>query len=67
MRRGLSPLSQKLSEMQKFFGLEMTGTLDAATVEVMRKPRCGVPDVDISAYSIFGNEFKWQKSSLTYR
>lgn len=67
VRRALSPLSQKLSEMQRFFGLEITGTLDPATLEVMRKPRCGVPDGDISAFSIFGNGLKWQKSSLTYR
>lgn len=67
LRRALAPLSQKLSEMQRFFGLEVTGKLDPATVEMMRKPRCGVPDGDISAFSIFGNSFKWQKRILTYR
>lgn len=67
VRRALSPLSRKLSELQKFFRLEITGTLDAETLEVMRKPRCGVPDVDISAFSIFGNDLKWQKNDLTYR
>uniref|UniRef100_H3CC98 interstitial collagenase n=1 Tax=Tetraodon nigroviridis TaxID=99883 RepID=H3CC98_TETNG len=67
VRRALSPLSQKLSEMQRFFGLEITGTLDPATLEVMRKPRCGVPDGKISAFSIFGDNLKWQKKNLTYR
>lgn len=67
VRRAVIPLSQKLSEMQRFFGLEVTGKLDPATVEVMRRPRCGVPDGDISAFSVFGSSFKWQKSNLTYR
>ncbi|XP_076017465.1 collagenase 3-like [Genypterus blacodes] len=66
-RRGISPVSRKLSEMQRFFGLEITGMLDTDTVEMMKKPRCGVPDGDIARFSTFGRNFKWQKNSLTYR
>lgn len=55
----------KLAEMQKFFGLTVTGTLDSKTLEVMKKPRCGV--VDVAAYSTFGADTKWQKNQLTYR
>lgn len=67
VRRGISPLSRKLREMQGFFGLEITGRLDSDTLEMMSKPRCGVPDTESSAYSIFGNGLKWQKNHLTYR
>uniref|UniRef100_A0A8C1H5A7 interstitial collagenase n=1 Tax=Cyprinus carpio carpio TaxID=630221 RepID=A0A8C1H5A7_CYPCA len=59
------PLPSKLEEMQKFFGLTVTGTLNRETLEVMKKPRCGVPDV--AAYSTFGGRPKWQTNKLTYR
>ncbi len=39
---------------RKFFGLKVTGKLDKQTMEVMKKPRCGVRDV--AAYSTF----EWQ-------
>nr|XP_046267682.1 matrix metalloproteinase-18-like [Scatophagus argus] len=67
VRRGISPLNRKLSEMQKFFGLHITGTLDEDTVAMMKKPRCGVPDVKIARFSTFGGSIKWKKNSLTYR
>ncbi|KAM4620057.1 collagenase 3a [Polymixia lowei] len=66
-RRGISQLSRKLSEMQRFFGLEITGMLDSNTVELMKKPRCGVPDHQLARFSTFGNELQWQTNSLTYR
>uniref|UniRef100_A0A673LEB9 interstitial collagenase n=1 Tax=Sinocyclocheilus rhinocerous TaxID=307959 RepID=A0A673LEB9_9TELE len=59
------PLPDTLKEMQKFFRLKVTGKLDKKTLEVMKKPRCGVPDV--AAYSTFGGKPKWQKNKLTYR
>ncbi|KAM9846589.1 collagenase 3-like [Aulostomus maculatus] len=67
IRRGISPMSKKLSEMQRFFGLQITGTLDANTLEIMKRPRCGIPDSNIGQFSTFGNNLKWQKNSLTYR
>ncbi|XP_051973338.1 collagenase 3-like [Xyrauchen texanus] len=60
-----SDLSLRLKEMQVFFGLQVTGKLNAETLDVMKKPRCGVPDV--AAYSTFGGEYKWKKNNLTYR
>ncbi|XP_032390192.1 collagenase 3 [Etheostoma spectabile] len=66
-RQGISQVSRKLSEMQRFFGLQITGTLDADTLAVMKKPRCGVPDTNIARFSTFGRNLKWQKNSLTYR
>ncbi|XP_016330558.1 collagenase 3-like [Sinocyclocheilus anshuiensis] len=59
------PLPDTLKEMQKFFGLKVSGKLDKKTLEVMKKPRCGVPDV--AAYSTFGGNPKWQTTKLTYR
>ncbi|XP_047464028.1 collagenase 3-like [Mugil cephalus] len=67
VRRGISQVTKKLSEMQRFFGLQITGTLDADTLAMMKKPRCGVPDVNIAQFSTFGNNFKWEKNDLTYR
>uniref|UniRef100_A0A8C1WYB5 interstitial collagenase n=1 Tax=Cyprinus carpio TaxID=7962 RepID=A0A8C1WYB5_CYPCA len=58
-------LVQRLKEMQQFFRLKVTGKLDDETLDVMRKPRCGVPDV--AAYSVFQGDYKWKKHNLTYR
>ncbi|KAM6970468.1 collagenase 3a [Aplochiton taeniatus] len=64
-RRGVSQMSQKVREMQKFFGLTVTGSLDSDTVDLMKKPRCGVPEV--ARFSTFGRDLKWQTNQLTYR
>lgn len=57
--------SQDLQAMQAFFGLEVTGTLNKETVEVMKAPRCGVSD--ISRYGHFPGKPKWEKRLITYR
>ncbi|XP_041918944.1 collagenase 3-like [Alosa sapidissima] len=54
-----------LEAMQSFFGLEVTGTLDKNTIEVMKAPRCGVSD--ISRYGHFAGRPKWEKKLITYR
>ncbi|KAI2578536.1 MMP2 isoform 7, partial [Pan troglodytes] len=51
--------------MQKFFGLPQTGDLDQNTIETMRKPRCGNPDV--ANYNFFPRKPKWDKNQITYR
>ncbi|XP_068186502.1 collagenase 3-like [Antennarius striatus] len=66
-RRGFRSLRRKLSEMQRFFGLHITGTLDTETIDMMKKPRCGVPDGNLARFSTFGRNLKWEKNSLTYR
>ncbi|XP_074072666.1 macrophage metalloelastase-like [Macrotis lagotis] len=59
------PIVQKIEEMQDFFGMNVTGTLDSTTLEMMHKPRCGVPDVH--DFSTFPNRPRWKKYDLTYR
>ncbi|XP_015345431.1 matrix metalloproteinase-27 isoform X1 [Marmota marmota marmota] len=58
-----SLLDGKIREMQAFFGLTVTGKLDSRTLEIMKTPRCGVPDVGQYGYTLPG----WRNHSLTYR
>uniref|UniRef100_A0A8C8ZB27 Stromelysin-1 n=1 Tax=Prolemur simus TaxID=1328070 RepID=A0A8C8ZB27_PROSS len=64
-RKDSGPVVKKIREMQKFLGLEVTGKLDSNTLEVISKPRCGVPDV--GHFSTFLGTPKWRKTQLTYR
>uniref|UniRef100_A0A3B5LZI7 72 kDa type IV collagenase n=1 Tax=Xiphophorus couchianus TaxID=32473 RepID=A0A3B5LZI7_9TELE len=64
-RCNLMVLKDTLKKMQKFFSLQETGEIDAKTVEIMKKPRCGVPDV--ANYNFFHRRPKWQKKDVTYR
>ncbi|XP_011384367.1 matrix metalloproteinase-27 [Pteropus medius] len=58
-----SLIDGKIQEMQAFFGLTVTGKLDTNTLEIMKTPRCGVPDVGQYGYTLPG----WRKYNLTYR
>lgn len=58
-------LGKALLKMQKQLGLEETGELDAATLEAMRAPRCGVPDM--GTFATFEGNLKWDHTDLTYR
>ncbi|NXU57198.1 MMP3 protein, partial [Turnix velox] len=60
-----SPMKQKIKEMQEFFGLEVTGSVDSGTLDLVQKRRCGFPDV--AGFSTFAGEPKWAKQVLTYR
>nr|XP_057945444.1 72 kDa type IV collagenase [Doryrhamphus excisus] len=64
-RCNLMVLKDTLKKMQKFFSLQETGEVDAKTVEIMKKPRCGVPDV--ANYNFFHRKPMWQKKDITYR
>ncbi|XP_075054028.1 matrix metalloproteinase-18-like [Mixophyes fleayi] len=64
-KKNISPFSEKIGEMQKFFGLEVTGKLDSDTMEMMHEPRCGF--VDVGEFSTFPGNPGWRKKDLTYR
>ncbi|NXE51503.1 MMP1 collagenase, partial [Casuarius casuarius] len=64
-RKSVNTVSEKLKEMQAFFGLKVTGKPDPDTLEKMSKPRCGVPDVEKYVFTE-GNP-KWKRNNLTYR
>ncbi|XP_043851200.1 interstitial collagenase-like [Dromiciops gliroides] len=63
-KKNSSPVVEKLKEMQKFFGLKVTGKPDDETLKIMKQPRCGVPDV--SQFAITEGNPKWEKKHLTY-
>uniref|UniRef100_A0A8D2JKZ1 Matrix metallopeptidase 12 n=1 Tax=Sciurus vulgaris TaxID=55149 RepID=A0A8D2JKZ1_SCIVU len=65
MKVGKTFLEEKIQEMQQFFGLKVTGQLDTSTLEMMHKPRCGVPDVH--HFSTFEGRPMWKKHEITYR
>ncbi|XP_069059306.1 matrilysin-like isoform X1 [Pleurodeles waltl] len=56
---------EKIKEMQRFFRLSVTGSLNSETINLMEKPRCGVPDV--AAFQLLPGKPKWTKNELTYR
>ncbi|XP_074772590.1 matrilysin isoform X2 [Athene noctua] len=58
-------LEERIKEMQKFFHLTVTGKLNAETEEMMKQPRCGVPD--IAEYNTFPGNPRWRKKHLTYK
>ncbi|XP_065482925.1 stromelysin-1-like [Caloenas nicobarica] len=63
--RNLNHMADKIREMQSFFGLEVTGELNHKTLDMMKQPRCGIPDV--RSYSTFPQSPRWKKEDVTYR
>lgn len=64
MKRSGPTFTSKVKDMQIFFGLNVTGELDSHTLDVMRSPRCGVPDVE--EYSALQGS-RWNKNVISYR
>ncbi|KAM4700402.1 collagenase 3-like [Discoglossus pictus] len=56
---------EQLKEMQKFFGMRVTGTLNSETMEMMKRPRCGMPDM--VQVRQFPGRPRWTRNSITYR
>lgn len=57
-------LEEAVSRYQQFHNLRVTGSVDEATLELMRKPRCAFPDVIRDEYVIIA---AWKKRDITYR
>ncbi|XP_059916275.1 matrix metalloproteinase-15 [Gadus macrocephalus] len=66
-------LAKAIADMQRFYGLQVTGIMDPATVRAMRQPRCGLPDRTPDEvhpgsrrrrYTLTGQQ--WDKDDLTY-
>lgn len=57
--------SKALKKLQQQLGLEETGSLDQSTIDAMKQPRCGVPD--IRNYQTFEGDLKWDHTDVTYR
>jgi len=58
-----SDVGEAIKKFQTFSGLSPTGKLDSETIELMKTPRCGVPDFE--DFVTWGR--KWEKNLLTYR
>ncbi|KAM5180548.1 uncharacterized protein ACMZJ9_001037 [Mantella aurantiaca] len=57
--------AERIREMQRFFGMRVTGRLDTNTMNMMKAPRCGMPDM-AEVRAVPGRP-RWRQSSLTYR
>ncbi|XP_054448576.1 neutrophil collagenase [Pteronotus mesoamericanus] len=60
-----SVMVEKLKVMQRFFRLNVTGKPNEETLEMMQKPRCGVPDS--KGFMLTPGSPKWEHNNLTYR
>ena len=63
-------ITKAIRLFQEFFGLEVTGTLNNETFTLMKKPRCGNPDINQKTgqhkrYTLLGED-TWGKKKLTY-
>uniref|UniRef100_A0A8D0L7X6 Peptidase metallopeptidase domain-containing protein n=1 Tax=Sphenodon punctatus TaxID=8508 RepID=A0A8D0L7X6_SPHPU len=67
-------LTHAVKLMQRFAGIQETGLLDERTLQMMRRPRCSLPDIIGTSelmrrrrrrYALSGNV--WSKKALTWR
>ncbi|KAM6164610.1 matrix metalloproteinase-9 [Rhynchocyon petersi] len=57
-------LAPTLKRLQKNLNLPQTGKLDDLTLEAIKAPRCGVPD--IGHFQTFEGDLKWHHHNITY-
>jgi hypothetical protein len=56
--------SRALELFQEFFGLPRTGELNEATMEAIKRPRCGLPDLSNSV--VFVTRCPWRQATLSF-
>uniref|UniRef100_UPI00398F4A73 matrix metalloproteinase-17-like n=1 Tax=Pristiophorus japonicus TaxID=55135 RepID=UPI00398F4A73 len=70
----LQGLTDAIKSMQRFAGIRETGILDADTLQMMKRPRCSLPDIIGTSeimrrrrkrYALAGSV--WKKTTLTWR
>lgn len=64
IHQGNQAFPAALLRLQKQLALPQTGELDSATLDAMRAPRCGVPDV--GRFQTFEGDLKWHHHNITY-
>ncbi|KAF4023710.1 hypothetical protein G4228_015639 [Cervus hanglu yarkandensis] len=57
-------LRRALLRLQRRLSLPETGELDSTTLNAMRAPRCGVPD--LGRFQTFEGDLKWHHHNITY-
>nr|XP_010590043.2 LOW QUALITY PROTEIN: matrix metalloproteinase-9 [Loxodonta africana] len=57
-------LGRALRLLQQNLALPETGELDSTTLDAMRAPRCGVPDM--GGFQTFEGDLKWNHHNITY-
>ncbi|XP_067883519.1 matrix metalloproteinase-25-like [Heterodontus francisci] len=70
----LESLTDAIKSMQRFAGIRETGMLDQETLQMMKRPRCSLPDI-IGTSEIMRKRRKryalagtvWKKTTLTWR
>lgn len=69
--RSKQELENAIRQFQRIAALPQTGQLDSKTILQMKKPRCGMPDMNSSSTSgpqqFALGPSKWDKNDLTYR
>lgn len=70
-----------IKSMQKFYSIPQSGVIDKKTIELMQRPRCGLPDNPPADYSAKNRDLnrsnrfkrytvhnsKWDHTNLTWR
>ena len=67
-KSGNHDVGEALKKFQHFFGLPETGEVDEETLNVMKKPRCGDPDVEDeeSRFKRYDAVRPWSKTSFKW-
>ena len=67
-REGNHDVGEAVKKFQKYFHLPETGEVDEDTLNLMKKPRCGDPDVEDeeSRFKRYDAVRSWSKTTFTY-